>query len=113
MKGKRIQMAALCGVLVLGLAAVAVAGPTDDPGIQRREQRQERRIDQGVKSGRLTPAEAGRLDAQQARIRQREERMKAKGRLTHRDRVRLARAQHRASRNIYRKKHNLRHANIH
>lgn len=94
------------------LAGTACAGSTDDPVIQRREQNQERRIDQGVASGALTPGEAGRLEAQQARIKQREERMKSDGVLTRSERRRLTREQDRANRTIYRKKHNLRRVDV-
>jgi hypothetical protein len=93
-------------------AGFAYAGPTDDPGIQQREQNQERRIQQGIKSGELTPREAGRLEAQQARISQREERMKADGKLTKAERRVLHHDQNAASRNIYRKKHNNRTAAV-
>lgn len=103
-----IGMAGIIGIMAAG---GALAG-TNDPGIQQREVNQENRIDQGVASGRLTPKEAGRLDAQQARIQQREARMKADGNLTAAERRRLTRQQNRASRNIYRLKHNNRTANV-
>ena len=48
---------------VLGMAGTAFAGPV----IHRREANQERRIDQGVRSGSLTAPEAARLEAGQAR----------------------------------------------
>ena len=97
-----------CGLLTLALTGTALAGATDDPVIQKREQRQEQRIQQGVNGGELTPGEAGRLERQQARIKQGEERMKADGKLTRRERAKLTREQNRAGRNIYRKKHNAR-----
>ncbi len=78
---------------------------TNDPGIQQRMQNQERRIDQGVQSGALTPKEAGKLEAEQARIRQTEERMKSDGNLTAKERERLHNMQDRASNHIYRQKH--------
>jgi hypothetical protein len=43
---------------------------TNDPGIQQRMQNQEQRIDQGIRSGQLTPKETGKLEAEQAKIRQ-------------------------------------------
>ena len=97
----------LCITIATSLfAGAAFAAPGDDPGIQRREMNQEQRIQQGVKSGELTPRETGRLEAQQARVKQDEERMKADGKLTKAERNKLKREQNRASRNIYRKKHN-------
>ncbi len=105
----RVGAFALAGVLGVMLSGVAIAG-VNDPMIQQREANQQQRIQQGVDSGQLTPREAGKLEAQQARIRQRETRMKADGKLSARERRSLTREQNRAGRNIYRKKHNLRHA---
>ena len=101
----------MTGIICIMAAGTAMAG-TNDPVIEQRQINQERRIDQGVMSGQLTPAEAGRLEAQQARIEQREERMKSDGKLTAAERRKLDRQQNRASRNIYRKKHNLRQVNV-
>lgn len=103
---KKIIGIVVAGVLSLSLSTASVAGPTSDPGIQKREQNQEKRIQQGVQSGQLTPAEAGKLEAQQAKIKQDEERMKADGKLTKAERRKLKREQDQASKNIYRKKHN-------
>lgn len=93
------------------MSAAAFAG-TNDPVIQQREANQQQRIEQGVRSGQLTPREAGRLEGQQARLQQNEARMKADGNLTPRERARLTREQNRSSRNIYRKKHNNRKVNV-
>ena len=104
------------GTIITTVAAAALcagtihAASTDDPGIRQREQNQERRIDQGVRSGELTPSEAGKLERQQAKIRQDEARMKSDGKLTPAERRKLTREQTRASRKIYRKKHNARKA---
>lgn len=78
---------------------------TNDPGIQQRMQNQERRIDQGVKSGALTPKETGKLEAEQARIQQTEQRMKSDGQLTPKERGKLRTMQDRSSNHIYRQKH--------
>lgn len=78
---------------------------TNDRGIQQRMQNQERRIDQGVQGGALTPKEAGKLEAEQARIQQTEQRMKADGRLTSKERQKLHTMQDRSSDHIYRQKH--------
>src|SRR4030067_2812883 len=84
------------------MASALYAGPTDDPRIQKREQNQEKRIEQGVKSGELTPREAGRLERQQTKIKQDEERMKSDGKLTKKERMKLNREQDRASKRSYR-----------
>ena len=78
------------------------------PGIDRRERRQSNRIRRGVNNGSVTRREARRLAAQQARIRAHERRARADGRVTARERVSIQRQENRASRNIYRKKHNRR-----
>jgi hypothetical protein len=83
------------------------AGP-DALRVDRRQEKQQQRIEQGIRSGRLTPKEAQRLEAQQEKIRRMEDKAKADGVLTRKERVRLNRRQNQASRNIYRKKHNLR-----
>ena len=103
---KKIMGILTAGTLVLMVAGIALASPTDDPGIQSREQKQEKRIQQGVQSGQLTPKETGKLEAQQAKIKQDEALMKADGKLTKAERKKLKREQNRASENIYRKKHN-------
>jgi uncharacterized protein HemX len=103
---QRILGIMVAGALSLMVSGVALAGPTDDPGIQKREQNQEKRIQQGVQSGQLTPKEAGKLEANQAKIKQDEERMKADGKLTKAERKRLKNEQNKASDKIYDKKHN-------
>jgi len=108
---QRLGTLVLAGVICMAASGAAVAG-TDSPGIDQRQINQEQRIEQGIESGRLTPAETGRLEAQQARIEQREARMKADGNLTAAERRQLTRQQDRASRNIYHKKHNLRGVNV-
>ncbi|MGP8106917.1 MAG: hypothetical protein ACLQLE_13640 [Desulfobaccales bacterium] len=97
--------AVIMGSLLYG-GIPALAQSTNDPGIQAREQRQQQRIQQGIQSGQVTRGEANRLEAQQCRIQGTEDRMKANGNLTGRERAKLTRMQNRASRNIYRKKHN-------
>ncbi len=103
----------ILSTFVIALLSQSVfAASTDDPKIHQREQNQEKRIEQGVRSGQLTPREAGRLEAQQAKIQQDEARMKADGKLTPAERKKLTREQNRASRNIYRKKHNERKVDV-
>jgi hypothetical protein len=81
------------------------ADPVATPGVDQRQARQERRIDQGIASGALTKREAWRLDRQQARINAAEDNAKSDGRVTKQERRRLHHAQGHASRNIYRQKH--------
>ena len=102
---KTLMAGVIAGSLLLG-SLPALAQSTNDPGVQEREKLQQERIQQGIKSGQLTPGEANRLEAQQGRIQATEDRMKADGNLTRAERAKLTRMQNRASRNIYRKKHN-------
>ncbi len=85
---------------------------TDDPGIQQRIQNQQQRIQQGIDSGQLTPREAGRLQEEQAKIRQDELRMKSDGNLTPQERQKLNRELDRAGRDISREKHDSQRANV-
>jgi hypothetical protein len=94
-------------ITLLSLAAVAGADPTT-PNIDRREVRQDRRIEQGVKSGELTRGETRRLVRGEARIDRMEARAKRNGIVTRRERAHIERAQNRESRRIYRLKHNAR-----
>lgn len=104
---------AICVTIAAALFAGSAFAGTNDPRIDRRQEQQEKRIEQGVQSGTLTPKEAGRLEAQQARIAQEEARMKADGNLTKAERAKLTHDQNRTNKAIYRKKHNNRTASTH
>lgn len=96
--------AALAGALL----ATPVLAHSSTPGVDARQHNQQHRIEDGVKSGALTPAEAARLKAGQRRIERMEVRIKSDGRVRIRERSRLRRAQRHESRTIYRMKHNYR-----
>lgn len=81
------------------------ANPTATPRVEQREANQERRIEQGERSGQLTPREAHRLEKEQGRIERAEDRAKADGKVTPQERARLNTMQDRASRDIAREKH--------
>ena len=93
--------AALLGAAVLGLAATPA-----EARINQRQGHQQQRIWHGVHSGQLTAREAARLEYQQARIAGYEARSRRDGPgLTRAERLRLERMQDRASRSIYRQRH--------
>jgi hypothetical protein len=98
------QAILLCALLVLG--STLASAQTATPRVTKRQLRQQARIEQGVKSGELTAGETKRLELQQAKIQADKRRAKADGVVTPAERVRLAREQNRASRTIYRLKHN-------
>jgi len=72
----------------------------------KRAERQHSRIRQGVKSGELTRKEAGKLRGQQKKIARMERRFKSDGDFTRHERKKLERHQDKASKRIYRLKHN-------
>jgi len=79
------------------------------PGeIGQRQQNQQDRIAQGVRSGQLTAGETARLENQQQGIHREvaADRQANGGHLTGADRRAINQSQNRASRNIYNKKHN-------
>lgn len=96
-------------VFALGAVTLAHAVTPAERQAQRADHRQARqaaRIDQGAASGQLTRREEHRLEHQQQHIANMEHRMESDGVVTGREAVRMEHAQDRASRNIYRKKHN-------
>jgi len=105
---KRWTKVALAGLVAGTLAWGSVAGyaGTYSPGIDRQEYNQQKRIYQGVASGRITPWEFCLLQREQVRIRAAEACMKADGRLTKRERARLQHRLHLSSRHIQQAKQN-------
>jgi hypothetical protein len=83
------------------LSTVAYAnGP-----INKREQIQRERIQQGVKNDALTRPEARRLHVEEAKLRVAEARVKRDGVVTPREALRVNRRLNAASRDIFRQKH--------
>ena len=85
--------------------AQAASGPAATPGIDKRQERQEKRIEQGQASGTLTKRENRRLEHQQARIERAEDKAKADGTVTAGERKHLHGMQDKASKRIHRQKH--------
>jgi hypothetical protein len=75
--------------------------------INRREQRQQDRIANGVKNDKLTPQQASQLEKREGRLENREKRdmTKDNGHLTKKDQRQLNREANRDSRKIYQDKH--------
>jgi hypothetical protein len=71
----------------------------------QRNINQERRIEQGVKSGELTNREVGRLESGQARVDRAEARAGADGRVSANEQQRVQKAENKQSKRIYREKH--------
>ena len=79
------------------------------PGVDQRQINQERRIEQGVASGSLTPRETMRLERGQQRVENMEMRAKSDGVVTRQERAQLQHAQDVQSRHIAREKHDRQH----
>jgi len=93
--------AAVAAAVALAIATPAMA----DTIIDHRQANQQRRIDQGIRSGALTAQEAARLERGQARIERMESRALADGKMTPRERRRIMHALDVQSRHIYHEKH--------
>jgi len=100
-KMKKIFLGILAGMLVLGTATISMAGP-----FTRRETRQQDRISQGVGNGQVTPREFRHLERQQGRIEAYREHAWSDSSLNRSEARHLTRMQNRASRDIWRAKHN-------
>ena len=109
----QLKNALLSAALVmLAMPVVAQSTATPDPAPKRevgkRQENQQDRIAQGVKSGQLTAGETAHLEKNQARINKevRNDRAANGGKLTPQERRQVNRQQNRQSRQIYRDKHN-------
>lgn len=100
MKKKLVAVSAMT-LLMSGMAYAQA----NTPRIDQRQANQEQRIDQGIVSGQLTEQEAARLNKQQDHIDTMENKAKADGVVTKKERTRIHNAQDRASRHIAREKH--------
>lgn len=104
-------------VVAAALAAFASAAhaqaqdPAATPGIDKRQEAQQTRIDKGLASGQLTGKEATRLERHQGRIQKMESAAKADGTVTQNERVRIHHAQDRESRHIRHEKHDRQRVN--
>lgn len=94
---------------LLATLALPVLAQTSTPNIDQRQQNQQQRIEQGVQSGALTAREAERLEKGQAHVERLENRAKADGSVTPRERARLEHAENVQSRHIYHEKHDRQH----
>ncbi len=96
---------ALLSASITAQAAEAAASGANMPRVDKREAKQERRIEQGVASGQLTARETLRVEREQKHIATAEAKAEADGKVTAAERQRLAKMQNKASRDIYRQKH--------
>lgn len=103
-------------VIAAALAAASTAhaqtpDPAATPGVDKRQEMQQKRIDKGVESGQLNARETGRLERHQAHIANMESKAKADGTVTKNERARLHHAQDQESQRIHHQKHDRQKAN--
>jgi hypothetical protein len=102
--GGRTAIAAVLGVLVA--TSTAQAGE-----IKERQENQDQRIDAGIDAGTVTKHEQSHLDTEQKAIdNARDKALANDGKIGKKERRQLTRAQNRASRHVYRAKHNKKNA---
>ena len=98
----------LIAVMIASLPGLAIAQATDTTSTKRIDQRQanqEKRIEQGEKSGQLNQKEAARLEKGQARVQKKEDKAVADGKVTKKERAHIEHAQDNQSKKIQREKH--------
>ncbi len=90
------------------IGAGLTVGAAQAQNVDQRHYNQQTRIDQGLRNGSMTPREARRVEFQQHSIDRQEARMRYRdgGHLNGYDRAVLQHREDRASRHIYRAKHN-------
>jgi hypothetical protein len=101
---------AAVAAVALALAGTAFAqtttpNPAATPGIDKRQANQEKRIEQGVKSGELNKKETARLEKREAKLQSDKEKAQADGKVTKKERKQLNHEANRDSKAIYRQKH--------
>jgi len=107
-QGEKDVMKKGLGIFVL-LMAVAVGSQAQETKsvFDARQKSQHTRIRQGWTEGDLTRGERARLRAEQRHIRRAKGMARAEGSVTRMERMRLHRAQQRASRDIFRQRHDM------
>lgn len=100
---KKMSVMLVPAVIIISgfFADIALADRVDN-----RQIRQQKRIHQGVISGQLTRREAWALEREQVRINRHKQRACRDGRLSPGERIRLERERDRASRPIFKLRHN-------
>ena len=100
MKSKIVLLASF---LLMGYISNA---QTATPKIDKREAKQQKRIQNGVGNGSLTPKEASHLEKREDNIQKAEARDKADGKVTPKERRNLKHRENSVSKDINKKEHN-------
>lgn len=108
----KVKLAALFTLSLTAFTLPALAqtpAPTATPRIDQRLDNQEKRIEAGEASGRLTDREANHLEARHDKVESDVAAAKADGTVTHDERTQLHKEVNRNSRAIHRQKHDAQH----
>ena len=94
--------------IVLMSGVIAVSGMLNAAEVDKRQENQKDRIEQGEKSGELTHKEAKNLEKDEKKIHQevKEDRKENGGKLTQDEKKEINKEQNKESKKIHRKKHN-------
>jgi len=97
----------LTAAMLFAFVSIASTGfsQTKTPGVHERQEKQQERIAQGVKSGELTAKETEHLESREAKLQADKKEAKSDGVVTHQEREKLHKEANRDSRAIYRQKH--------
>ncbi len=106
---KNLSIAAGLLLITSSVAFAQTAGNTNTPRLDQRQSQQEQRIQQGVNSGELTGREAARMERGQDHLQSMENKAKADGTVTRRERAHLELAADKQSHKIRRQKHDRQH----
>ncbi len=107
---KQIVLLLVVSVLthVVSAEDAVVQNQADGQVVDNRQERQEKRIENGIEKGSLTEAEAKKLQKQQQRIQKIEDRAQVDGSISKKEKKHMQHALNNANRDIKRKKQNKR-----
>jgi uncharacterized membrane protein YebE (DUF533 family) len=94
----------LASLLLAGISYENMA-QTATPKIRKKQETQQKRIENGVKTGKLTPEEAAKLEQKQAKIQLDKKAAKADGVVTKEERKNIHHQQKKANHQIAKQKH--------
>ena len=106
---KLLRMIAAPALMLAFAAPIFAADQTATPVIDKRIQNQERRIEQGERSGALTEREANRLERKEQKIEKMEAMAKADGKVTPQERRKLDHQLDQQNKRIHHEKHDRQH----
>ena len=101
-------LAATSGIAITAVATAQNAPEKKEGEIQKRRERQQQRIGEGIENGSLTPKEASHLEHRETKLNKeiRHDRRVNGGNLTNKEKKQINRQQNALSNQIYRYNHN-------